>query len=246
MKRITGVSLVILGLWACNEKPKVDLVNQKTKSNIETEALKYNTINLKYNNPTVLDSSEWIMYPLTLEELEETEKGFSSSSYGRDFGYWNVAFYNTQTKQARLLSNRLKMLINTISPHIDAASQAGQRKEINEPIIFYSITTKDFNHDGKLNHEDPAYLFISDYTGLALKQVSPDNFELIDWQMVDGKNKVLIEARKDSNKDKKFDGDDETVSFIYDIGTQKIEQVFSDEFNLVTKKLLDKQWTKKK
>jgi hypothetical protein len=246
MKQITLLTFLALGLWACNDRPKEDLVDQMTKPNIETVDSKYNTFNLQINNPTILDSSDWVLYPLTLEELEETEKGFKSSSYGRQYAYWNVAFYNTKTKQSRLLSDSLKMLINSISPKNDVIIHSGQREKRNEGLIYYSITTKDYNQDGKLNSDDPKYLFISDLSGQDFKQVSPDNFDLTHWQTINETKKILIQARKDSNKDKKFDGDDEIISFIFDIETQKLEQVFSDEFNLKTKKLLDNQWTKKK
>lgn len=246
MTKLTILTLLTLGLWACSDKPKDSFADQTTEPDIETTNSEYNTINLQFNNPTVLDSSDWVIYPLTLEELEETEKGFKSSSYGRQYAYWNIAFYNTKTKQTRLLSDSLKMLINSISPKNDVIIQSGQREKRNEGLIYYSITTKDFNQDGKLNSDDPKYLFISDLSGQDFKQISPDNFDLIHWQTIQESNKILIQARKDINNDKKFNDDDEIVSFIYDINEQKIENVFSDEFSLNTKKLIDNQWRKKK
>jgi hypothetical protein len=246
MNRLTILTFLAIGLCACNDKPKGTFVDQTSELDIETTNSKYNTINLQFNNPTVLDSSDWIIYPLTLEEIEETEKGFKSSSYGRQYAYWNIAFYNTKTKQTRLLSDSLKMLINSVSPNNDAIINSEQRDKRNEGLIYYSITTKDFNQDGKLNSDDPKYLFISDLSGQNFKKVSPDNFDIIHWQTILETNKILIQARKDINKDKKFDNDDEIVSFIYDINNQITDQVFSDEFNLMTKKLLDNQWIKKK
>ncbi|MEH6657067.1 hypothetical protein [Leeuwenhoekiella marinoflava] len=246
MKQIILLTFLALGLGACRDKPKDVLPDPMTEPSFGTADSKYNTINLQFNNPTVLDSSDWVLYPLTLEELEETEKGFKSSSYGRQYAYWNVAFYNRETKQTRLLSDSLKMLINSISPKNDAITHSGQRTEKNQGLIYYSITTKDFNQDGRLNSDDPKYLFISDLSGQNFEQVSPDNFDLIHWQTISQTKKILIQARRDSNKDKKFDGDDETISFIYVIDKQEIEPVFSNEFNLMTKKLLDNQWTKKK
>ena len=138
------------------------------------------------------------------------------------------------------------MLINSISPKNNVIIQSEIRKKENEGLIYYSITTKDFNLDGKLNSDDPKYLFISEPSGQDFKQVSPDNFDLLNWQTIRESNKILIQARKDLNNDKEFDSDDETVPFIYGIDNQKIEQIFGDEFNLKTKKLLENQWTKKK
>ncbi|MDB2473782.1 hypothetical protein N9W70_04960 [Schleiferiaceae bacterium] len=246
MNRIIIWTFLTLSFWACNESPKDDLTAQKTEPNIETDNSKYETINLQVNNPIVLDSSDWVLYPLTLEELEETEMGFKSSSYSRQHAYWNISFYNSQTKETRLLSDSLKMLINSISPKNHVFIQSEFREKGNQGLIYYSITTKDFNQDGKLNSDDPKYLFISESSGKDFKQVSPDNFDLLHWQTIRKENKILIQTRKDINKDKEFDTDDEIVSFIYDIDNEKIEEIFSEEFNLKTKKLLENQWTNKK
>ena len=172
--------------------------------------------------------------------------GFKSSSYSRQHTFWNISFYNSQTKETRLLSDSIKMLINSISPKNTVVIQSSHRDKRTDGFIYYSITTTDFNQDGKLNSDDPKYLFISEPSGHGFIQISPVNFDLLHWQIINEKNKILIQARKDSNKDKEFDNNDETVSFIYDIDNQKIEQVFSDDFNLETKKLLKAQWIKKK
>lgn len=245
MNKLLIFAITVLGLGACNETPKESFDEQQTEANSETTNPKYNAINLQVNKPTVLDSSDWIHYPLTLQEIEETDKGFKSSSYGRQYAYWNIAFYNTETKETRLLSDSLKMLINSISSKNEEFTHSEYRKK-STGLIYYSITIKDFNQDGKLNSEDPKYLFISDLSGKDFKQVSPDDLDLSHWLPISETNKVLIQAIKDINNDKKFDNEDEVVSFIYDITNEEIEQVFGNEFILMTKKLLENQWAKKK
>jgi hypothetical protein len=118
MTRLTLFTFLVLVLWACNEKPKGSSGSTIQQTEIETENSKYSSINLQINELTIIDSSDWVLYPLLLREFEETEKGFfKSSSYGyRERVYWNVAFYNTETKQTRLLSDSLKMVIKSISP----------------------------------------------------------------------------------------------------------------------------------
>ena len=247
MNKLTILTILIFGLFACNKKTADSSSDLTVFPDAETENLKYNTINLQFDNPIILDSSDWVLYPLTLEELEEAENGFRSGSYGRQYAYWNIAFYNTETKETRLLSDNLKMLINSISPkNNNTTIQPGQRNNKNERLIYYSITKTDYNQDKKLNSYDPKYLFVSDLSGQNFKQVSPDNSDLIHWEKIDRTNKILIQVRNDSNNDKKFDYDDEIVSFVYDIEGQKIEQVFCYDFNLKIKKMLDNQWIKKK
>ncbi len=244
MNKLVFSSLVGFVLWACSEKPKDSFEDSMSQPTVESENSIYNKINLQFDSPIVLDSSDWVLYPLTHEKLEETEYGFKSSSYGRQYAYWNAAFFNTHTKETRLLSEDLKMLINSISTNNGAYTHSGQKERKSDSHIYYSITTKDYNQNGKLDVDDPKYLFISDISGQGFKQASPDNLDLIHWQTINESNKILIQTLKDSNKDKKFDGDDEIVSFIYDIGNQKIDQIFSDDFNLMTKKLFEKKWGK--
>ena len=242
MKGIVCFAILTLSLCACSESPKGGMTAQK----IVTDNSKHGTFNLLVNNPVVLDSSDWVFYPLTLEELEETEEGFESSGYGRQRAYWNISFFNTRTKETRLLSDSLKMLINAIHSKNNTMTQTKSREKGCEGFILYTITTTDFNQDGKLNSVDPRYLFISDPSGLAFRQVSPNNYDLLDWQTTREPNKILIQARKDINLNKAFETDDETVSFIYDIDNQNLEQIFSDEFNLKTKKILESHWSKEK
>jgi len=246
MNRVVISTLLIFGLGACNEKPKNDFIDKTEKQNIETSDSKYSTINLQFNSPTVLDSSDWVIYPLTLEELEETETGFKSSSYDRQYAYWNIAFFNIETNQTRLLSDSLKMLIHSFSPISEWLNKSAQRSGTNEGFISYTITTRDSNSDGKLDFGDSKYLFISELSGQNFLQISPDNFDVIHWQPIDATRKIIIQARRDSNQDKNFDGADEIISFVYEIESQKLAQVFSSDFNLATKKLLDSQWKKKK
>jgi len=262
---LTFLTFLVFGLWACSEQsrdssndpafqPDIETENDSSsnptiQTDIKTENSKYRTINLQFNHPTVLGGSDWVLYPLRLEELKETSKGFQSSSYGyRESVYWNVAFYNTETKQTRLLSENLKMIIYSISPrgNYNPITQSGQRNNINDDLIYYTVRTTDFNQDGKLNSDDPRYLFISDLSGQNFRQISPDNFDLVHWEVILGTNKILIQACNDSNKDKKFNSNDEIVSFVYDIESQKIQQIFDQEFILKTKKLLENQWAKGK
>ncbi len=243
MNRLIVLIFMIYGLFACSEKPKNSQSDPEAdKMNVRLDS-KVNSVNLQFNFPTILDSSEWVLYPLTLELTEETTMGIKSGGYGGQKTFWNVAFFNTDTKQNRLLSDSLKMIINSISPANTLSKYSGNQNQVVYNLIHYSIIKNDFNEDGNLNSDDPEYLFISDFSGKGFKQISPDNTDLIGWQNLESANKILIQARKDSNDDKKFDEDDEIVSFIYDLKSSELEHVFDDEFNLKTKNLFNSQWS---
>ena len=168
MNKRIALTFLIFGLFACSERTPDRSDNLSALPDIEAENQKYNTINLQFNNPAVLDSSDWVLYPLIHEELKEIEKGYSSRS-GRQYAYCNIAFYNTETRETRLLSDSLKMLINSISHGNNAIVVSGQATNKNEQQIYYSITKTDYNQDGQLNSDDPKCLFVSDLSGQKLQ-----------------------------------------------------------------------------
>lgn len=229
MNKLLLSTFLIFVFFACNEKSH-DSSNAPTSDiEIVTENAKYSAVALNFERQSIIDSSGWILYELPLMELEKSGKGFKSISYdygGRGNAAWNVAFYNINTKETRLLSDSLKMVILGVFPLANK--------------IYYRIITTDYNQDGKLNFNDNSiYLFVSDVSGENFKQISPNNFNLVEWNVIDSGNKILIQANSYKNGEV-----EETVNFIYDIEKETIEQIFNQEFILKTKKLLEKHWAK--
>ena len=138
MNKLIALIILIVGLFACSERPSGSSNQLMVLTDIEKEELKYNIINLQLNNPIVLDSSDWVLYPLTLEEKEETARGYSSRS-GQQYAYWNIAFYNTETKKTGLLSDSLKMLINSISHGNNAIVMLGGSQLTKTSNIFTTL-----------------------------------------------------------------------------------------------------------
>ena len=113
--------------------------------------------------------------------------------------------------------------------------------------IFYVITSDDLNNDQDLTDKDPKYLFVSDKQGDNLRQVSPADYDLQNWQLVKSANKVFGTARKDSDKNNLFNEKDELITFEVDMdkGTAARE-VFSTAFKNNLKLLYEKDWNESK
>ena len=197
------------------------------------------------------------MYPLKLNNNNEEGSGLgsSSSSYSSPTTFWNIVFYNTANGECHLLDDKRKMVIFSYNPrnsNVGSSSSSDFNEYLEngynqvDKLLYYSLTTLDYNKDGKLNAEDPNYLFISDKAGKNFKQVSPDNLNVTNWQTIKGANKILIQVTKDTNNDKKFNDKDETIPMVYDLNTNGISKdIFNDEFKIKLKKQLDEQWTPK-
>ena len=198
-------------------------------------------VEFEFANPVTVDSSAYIMYPLKLGD--DTRSGSFGSSNPNSH-YWNVAFYNVQTGASHLLDNR-KMYISNVNekPEEKGEDAVLPVKAVNQQIITYNIVVKDFNKDGKLTDDDPTYLFISDRNGYYFKQISPDDLDVLTWDYLKAKGKILMQCRKDSNHDGKFDNDDQTIPYIYDVKTgTPAKPAFEDEFIQHLHQLKHKQW----
>ena len=250
MKKTLIIYTLTFGLLSCNNYKE----NQTAKSSFEEEQKKFELDKLKldFNQPILVDSSIYVMYPLTLESSKESGGSTSSSNgYNRQTTYWNIIFYNTENGQYHLLSDSLKMLIysynskntnTTVSSSAISLDDSFNQGQVDK-MLYFSITTKDYNNDSILNSDDPNYLYISDKTGNNFKQISPNDLKISNWEIIKGTNKILMMAIKDSNGDRKFTDNDESFPLVYDLTKNSISrEIFTDEFKTKLKMRLKDQW----
>ncbi len=196
-------------------------------------------LNIQTSRFSEIDTSGILIFPLT---MGEAERDGSSMSYKEMPGgsYWNIIFLNSKTNAYHLLSNR-KMLIKSYD--FKFGSSTHENIAYTSKYIFYEIVTDDYNNDKKLTDQDPEYLFISDKEGNGLRQISPANYNLINWRLLPSVNKVIMIVKKDSDKNGAFDSYDEVSTFEVDMekGTEPRE-VFSTEFKNQLKILYDRDW----
>jgi hypothetical protein len=193
-----------------------------------------------------IDSSGILMFPLTMAETEGKDRSFSYENKWNGSAYWNIVFLNGKTNEYHLLSEK-KMIIQSYDFNYGSRSDDNVNMALNKKHIFYGIITDDFNQDGKLTVNDPKYLFITNKTGRNLRQISPANFDLQNWQYVKSVDKVLMTVKKDSDKNRKFDDTDEVATFEITIDKDSLpKEVFSEAFKNKLKLLYNRDWRKPK
>lgn len=160
-----------------------------------------------------------IMYPLALRTQNKADEGFKRYSSDSDSGpYWNIAFYDLKTGNSNLLDSGRAILINSFQKL--------------KTLIIYKVTITDYNSNDKLDDTDPVYLFTSDLNGKSFKQITPNDIDAKSFQVINGTEIILIQAIKDSTKDKKFGNDDEVIPMIFDATkATAAKHVFSTPFN---------------
>lgn len=201
---------------------------------------------LPLNSAVLLDSSDYVLYPLTLAETNAERDGeYVSKGYNHPATYWNILFYNLRTGQSRLLADRQKLLITAYSgvnpDNSLPQSRAGK-------ALYYSVIIDDTDHDGKLTDEDPTYLFASDQSGENFRQLSPKGVSVTNWQRHAATGKILLQTLLDSNHDHKFGAGDEAMPYVVGDATarQPATRPFSAAFLQGLKTQLQAQWGQSK
>jgi hypothetical protein len=75
----------------------------------------------------------------------------------------------------------------------------------------------DTNKDGKLDANDIKSLYISEISGNHFIKLSPDFQELIDWNLIETKNRLYFRTTEDTNKNGDFDKDDTVFYYFVDL-----------------------------
>lgn len=213
-------------ITSCNNPEKESILVQHKKG--ENKGVKNKAMISVFGDAFPVDSTTIVMYPLTLNTPEKDGDRLKKYSSGPDNApYWNIAFYDTETGNSNLLVSDRVILINSFQKLKD--------------LIIYNATPEDYNGDGKLDHKDPKYLFTSDLTGKNFKQITPKNMDINNFQAINHSAIILIQAVTDSNKDKKFEDNDDIVPMIFDARKMDVAKtVFSPSFKAELNKTFEK------
>lgn len=75
-------------------------------------------------------------------------------------------------------------------------------------IVVYNMSDMDTNKDGRIDANDIRSLYISEIGGAKLTKISPELEELVDWNLVEAKNRLYFRTIEDTNKNGEFDKND--------------------------------------
>lgn len=113
----------------------------------------------------------------------------------------NVKFQDVATDSlTQLTTNRV--LIQTITFLKLLADKTGNK------VLIYTLADMDTNKDGRLDSNDIRALYLSESSGNRFTKVSADYQELVDWYLVESKNRLYFRTIEDTNKNGEFDRND--------------------------------------
>ncbi|MEL7004795.1 MAG: hypothetical protein AAFN93_18960, partial [Bacteroidota bacterium] len=191
--------------------------NKRITESIETDSLTIeqidsvlNKFQFEYENPIILDSSDYLLIPISTE-LFKSRKSYSKDGYYTDEfpRYWNVLFYNVNNGDVNLLTED-KFRISEINAKKERGYQDNRLNTLPNKIL-YIIGDRDYNKDGKLDYSDPNFLFISEQDGSNLLRLSPPNENLVSYEVIPNSYQIIINTLRDTNQDSIFNRIDQSM-----------------------------------
>jgi len=238
MKNVLLITFVLFSVFGCqnNRNEKSQDINRDNLTQKEIDSV-LDKINFTYHHPVVIDSSDIIMIPIGTEiQRGKIKYRYDSESYDKyNYSkYWNFTFNNTATQTTNLLTTKKSYITDYLANKKEVGKVASSS-------IFYEIADIDYNNDDLLNYEDPQHLFISNNDGSNLIRLSPKNEDLLNWTIIAHTDQVIINTKRDTNNDSKFDHKDAEIFYLLDLKTPEIisEIINSENRNTIEQLYFD-------
>ncbi|WP_367757639.1 hypothetical protein [Flavobacterium sp. WC2430] len=218
MKRlhIALIGISVLLLTSCKdevEKPKViyDSANKgKEMTKVDSTQVALSDL------PIQMEGTDYLIHPVG--DLRVYERGtkarygsssvidlsFTISNYGENeiTGYLqNLKFQKTDSDSIHALTDKPALILT--ATYLKAVSERAKKQ-----IMVYTMYDIDTNRDGKLDTSDIKSLYLSEISGARFTKISPDFQELIDWSLIESKNRLYFRTVEDTNKNGQFDKND--------------------------------------
>ncbi|RZK11951.1 MAG: hypothetical protein EOO46_04960 [Flavobacterium sp.] len=220
---------LILALISCKEEAETPKVTYEKTS---TEVAKPQPIDSSQieiaDLPIQMEGTRYLIHPIGDYRVYEgrakssygssnTDKvSFSISNYNRFeiTGFLqNLKFQHIDSTEIRPLTDK-KMVIQTAS-YLNTIFEKTKHQ-----LLVYSVADMDTNKDNKLDVSDIKSLYISDISGKDFTKLSPDMQELIDWNLVESKNRLYFRTIEDTNKNGQFDKNDVILYYYVDLSNK--------------------------
>ena len=226
------IALILVGtLVSCKDevqKPKViyDATN-KAKEIAKTDSTQIEIADL----PIQMEGTSYLIHPVgDLRVFEKGTKSRYGSSSVNDFSFTisnlgefeitgylqNLKFQKIDSDSIRPLSDK-PVLIMTAT-YLKSIAY----KSLNQ-VMVYTLTDADTNKDGKIDPGDIKTLYLSDISGENFTKVSADLEELVDWSIIDSKNRLYFRTIEDTNQNGQFDKNDVLHYNYIDLAAKKWE-----------------------
>lgn len=216
--------LLMLVFFSCKEEvdqPKV-IYQEVAKETIT----KKDTTQIRIADlPVLMDGTSYIIHPVgelrvydvkskaSYGSTNTSRVSYAVSNYNRYeiTGYLeNLFFQHVDSSTTKPLTD--KQMIIQSATYLNTFAEKSKKQ-----VMVYTIADMDTNRDSKLDQNDIKSLFLSLSSGQNFIKLTPDFQELIDWNLLEAKNRIYFRTIQDSNKNGDFDKDDAVFYYYVDL-----------------------------
>lgn len=213
---IALMNLAILCLVSCKEeveKPKVIY----DSSNRNKQLTKVDSTQIAIADlPIQMEGTDYLIHPVG--DLRVYERG-TKAKYGSssvidlsftisNLGDSELTGYLQNLKFQKLDSDSITALTKKPALILTATYLNAIADKTQKQILVYTMYDMDTNKDGKLDTSDIKSLYLSDISGNHFTKISANFEELIDWNLIESKNRLYFRTVEDTNKNGQFDKND--------------------------------------
>ena len=228
--KILAICLIVL-FFSCKEDAEMPKVSYKKADKKQAEQVQDTSKIYVSGLPVQFENTDYLIFPVGNLNIADYSDSKYASSRGNENTNFNVAnnmenqitgylqnlkFQKTDSDSIVSLTQK-PMMIQTVD-YLQSIAQKTKKQ-----ILVYFVEDSDTNADNKMDANDIKSLYLSDISGANFTKISTDVQEVLDWKVIESKNRLYFRAVEDTNKNGKFDKNDKI------------------HYNYVN--LLDKQWT---
>ncbi len=208
--------ITILFLFSCKNEEEKPKVSYDTNTKKVVEQKKDTAKVVVADLPIQFDGSQFLIYPIgevritdynskiSYSRSEKTDVSFVISSNLENEITGNLQNLKFQRIDSDSLVSLTEKTIN-IQSVVYLKSMVDKLKK---QFLVYSVADVDSNKDGELDGSDIKSLYISGIDGSNFIKISPDFQEVIDWKIIDSRNRLYFRTIGDNNKNGAFDKTD--------------------------------------
>lgn len=222
---------VLLVLSSCREdvkKPKViyDTAN-KTSMVAKTDSTQIEIADL----PIQMVGTDYLIHPVgDLRVFEKGTKARYGSSSVNDVSFtisnvseFEITGYLQNLKFQKVDSDSIRPLSDKPVLILTATYLKSVADRTRNQIMAYTLADADTNKDGKIDASDIKTLYLSEGSGENFTKVSEDFQELVDWSLIEAKNRLYFRTIEDTNQNGQFDKNDVLHYNYIDLASKKWE-----------------------
>lgn len=214
--QIALINIAILLLVSCKEeveKPKViyDAASkEKAVSKVDSTQIAIADL------PIQMEGTDYLIHPVG--DLRVYERG-AKAKYGSssvidlsftisNLGDEEITGFLQNLKFQKIDSDSIHSLTDKPALILTATYLKAVADKTQKQILVYTMYDVDTNKDGKLDTSDIKSLYLSDISGTHFTKISANFEELIDWSLIESKNRLYFRTVEDTNKNGQFDKND--------------------------------------